>query len=76
MDGWITIGTKLDTKNFDEQILEIKRKIADNENQLSLTGKYKLSSEDIQKVKVETEKLKNKLYDLTKQKEKFNEKRT
>lgn len=69
MDGWITIGTKLDTKNFDSQIQDLERKIADDEDQLSLTGKYSLSSEDRQKVEKELEQYKNKLVDLKQKKQ-------
>ena len=32
MDGWITIGTKLDTSKFDKQISDLKAKIQKEEN--------------------------------------------
>lgn len=73
MDGYITIGTELDTKQFDAQITDLERKIADDENQLKLTGKYKLSSEDTAKVQNELEKYKNKLIDLKEKKEKLSQ---
>lgn len=70
MDGYITIGTKLDTKEFDAQILEVERKINDIEQMLENPKKLGLSSRDVQELEVELEKAKNKLIQLNKEKEK------
>lgn len=70
MDGYITIGTKLDTKQFDAQITELERKVNDIEKQLENPKKLGLSSRDVQELEVELEKAKNKLIQLNKEKEK------
>lgn len=70
MDGYITIGTKLDTKQFDAQIQEVERKANDIEQLLSDPKKFGLSSRDVQELEVELEKAKNKLIQLNKEKEK------
>lgn len=35
MDGWITIGTELDTKKFDRQVKELENKVDREEEKLS-----------------------------------------
>ena len=72
MDGYITIGTELDTKSFDKQILELERKANDLEVMLSKKKEIGLSSKEIAEVEVELEKTKNKLIQLNKEKEKLN----
>ena len=75
MDGEITIGTKLDTKQFDAQITELERKVNDIEKMLEDPKKLGLSSRDVQELEVELEKAKNKLISLRQQKDtKFNKK--
>lgn len=74
MDGWITIGTELNTKSFDKQIQAVERKIADLENILKDADIIGLSSAEIEEVEVELEKLKNKLVSLNQQKQKLVEK--
>lgn len=73
MDGWITIGTELDTKKFDAQILQLERKANDLERQLEDPKSLGFSDEDIQQVQVELEKTKNKLVSLRKEKQKLEE---
>lgn len=72
MDGWITIGTKLDTKEFDKQIQRVERDIADYENQLSHADQLKLSSRDVDELEEKLERAKNRLIELNKQKDKAN----
>lgn len=45
-DGWITIETKLATDKFDKQILNLEKKIKDEENKSELKLKAKLQAED------------------------------
>lgn len=45
-DGWITIGTKLATDKFDKQIVNLEKKIKDEENKSELKLKAKLQAED------------------------------
>ena len=73
MDGWITIGTELDTKKFDAQILQLERKANDLEKQLEDPKSLGFSDADIQEIEVELEKTKNKLIQLNRQKEKLEE---
>lgn len=73
MDGEITIGTKLDTKQFDAQITELERKVNDIEKMLENPKKLGLSSRDVQELEVELEKAKNKLISLRQQKERATE---
>jgi hypothetical protein len=73
MDGWITIGTELDTKKFDAQILQLERKANDLEKQLEDPKSLGFSDEDIQQIEVELEKTKNKLVSLHKEKQKLEE---
>lgn len=73
MDGWITIGTELDTKKFDAQILQLERKVNDLEKQLEDPKSLGFSEQEIQEIEVELEKTKNKLISLRKQKEKLEE---
>ena len=73
MDGWITIGTELDTKKFDAQILQLERKANDLEKQLEDPKSLGFSDEDILQIEVELEKTKNKLVSLRKEKQKLEE---
>lgn len=68
MDGTITIGAKIETKQFDKQIEDMERKIADLENQLKLKGTGVLDERQIHDVEVELEKSKNQLAGLYQQK--------
>ena len=45
-DGWITIGTKLATDKFDKQIVNLEKKIKDEEKKSELKLKAKLQAED------------------------------
>ena len=72
MDGWITIGTKLDTKEFDNQIQDLERKANELEDVLAKRKEIGLSSREVQEVEVELEKVRNKLVQLNQQKAKIN----
>ena len=74
-DGTITIGTKLDDKEFDAQILQLERKINDMERDLEIsisTGEFAEDSQEAEELRVKIEKAKNQLITLNKQKEKYN----
>jgi len=62
MDGWITIGTKLDTVKFEKQLKELENKINDEEKkQQSLNEKTEEYKSKISDVNTEVETLTNKL---------------
>ena len=69
MDGEITIGTKLDTKEFDAQIKNVEGKIEDLEKQELYFQREGMTGE-LQDVQTELEKTKNKLISLKQQKDK------
>ena len=74
-DGTITIGTKLDDKEFDAQILQLERKINDMERDLEVsisTGEFAEDSQQAEELRVKIEKAKNQLVSLNKQKKKYN----
>lgn len=74
MDGWITIGTELDTKKFDVQILQLERKANELEKELSDPKAVELMDPgELEKLQLELEKTKNKLVSLRKQKQKLEE---
>ena len=73
MDGFVIIGTDLETKNFDRQIEELERQLENIEEELSDPKKYKLDSRSIEEYKVKAEKLKNSIIGLRKQQLKLNE---
>lgn len=71
MDGYVTIGTELDTKSFDGQIEYVKKQLEEIE--------YKLKQADmgfevgnVQKLEAEYEKLSAKLGNLVEKKQEFN----
>ena len=70
MDGWIRLGTKLETKEFDAQIKAVEKRLKELEEQKDKwdkSGAPKLSG--YQALQVEIEKTKNKLVDLNKNKQ-------
>lgn len=73
MDGWITIGTELETKQFDKQILELERKINDLEKIINSPKDIGLSPSDIQNAELELEKTKNKLIQIREEQQKLNQ---
>ena len=68
MDGYITIGTELDTKSFDKEIALLESKLQDIEATLQMASEDKtlFSTSEIEQMESEAEKLKNKLIDLYK----------
>ena len=70
MDGWVTIGTKLDTKSFDAQIKETENYLnkleSSYEKALNPPKGFARNEEQLKKMQVEIEKTKNKLIDLNK----------
>jgi len=71
MDGWITIGTKVDNKHFDRQIEELETKIKQIEKDLSLGLEQGASEKAIKRMQLDLEKAKNKLVQLNTQKAKL-----
>lgn len=71
MDGYVTIGTELDTKSFDAQIDYVKSQLDDIEDKLK---KADMGFEvgDTKKLEAQYEKLTDKLRTLIKKKEEFN----
>ena len=63
-DGYVTIGTQLDTKDFEAQINEVEGKLEEIDEMLKAPKDYKLTSSDIDKLIVDAEKLNNKLIQL------------
>lgn len=73
MNGWITIGTKLETKQFDKQIQKLEREIADYEDTLKIADELKLNTSDIEDLELKIEKAKNSLMSLKKQQMQVND---
>ena len=71
MDGYVTLGTELDTKSFDKQIDYVKSQLDDIEDKLK---KADMGFEvgDTKKLEAQYEKLTDKLRNLIKKKEEFN----
>ena len=72
MDGWLTIGTELDTKGFEKQINEVEYELEQLEYELSKKQELKLDSRTISEYEAKAEKLRNKLLDLRKKQEDLN----
>ena len=72
MDGYVTIGTKLDTKSFDKQIKEIEYRLEQLDYELSHAKELKLDKRTIMEYEKEAEKLNNQLIRLRKQQSDIN----
>lgn len=72
MDGWVVFGTKLDTKDFDKQIAEVEYELEQVEYELSKKKELKLDDRTISEYESKAEKLRNKIIDLKKRQEDFN----
>ena len=66
MDGWVTIGTELDTKSFEKQIDDVENELKQIDYELSKRKELKLDTRTIKDYQVRAEKLTNKLTDLRK----------
>lgn len=71
MDGYVTIGTELDTKSFDKQIDYVKSQLDDIEDKLKQSD-MGFEVGDTKKLEAQYEKLTDKLRNLIKKKEEFN----
>lgn len=71
MDGTITIGTELDTKEFDMQIQDLERKAQELENTLNIKGKGALDEKELFEARLELERVRNKLVQVNAQKQKL-----
>lgn len=68
MDGYVTIGTELDTKSFDAQIEYVKSQLDEIEHKLKQADMgYEVG--DVQKLEAEYEKLSSKLSTLVRKKQ-------
>ena len=67
MDGWITIGTKLETDKFDKQVRDLEDKIKKEESKAELKLQAKLQAER------ELEAHKQKIYEVEKEYEKLSQ---
>lgn len=73
MDGWLTIKTKLDTKDFSKEIDVLQDKIDDLEATLNMDNSNGLfSTRDIREMEAELERAKNKMSDLKKKQNELN----
>lgn len=72
MDGYVTIGTELDTKEFDAQMKYIERKMLDIEDKLKQAD-MGFEVGDTEKLEAEYEKLGNQLLGLKEKQEKYNQ---
>lgn len=76
MDGFVIIGTELETKNFDKQIEDLENKLDTLEKEYEVLEKaspYKGQEEDLIKIRSQIEKTKNSIIGLRKQQLKLNE---
>lgn len=71
MDGYVTIGTELDTKSFDKQIDYVKSQLDGIEDKLKQAD-MGFEVGDTKKLEAQYEKLTDKLRNLIKKKEEFN----
>jgi len=73
MDGWITIGTKIDTKSFDAQIKELEDKLDTLEQEQKIALKdVQFPQDKLLQYEKEIELTKNKLTDLYKKQNAIN----
>lgn len=66
MQGWLTIGTEIDTKSFDAQIKKLESDLEGLEQEFELAKKWNLSENDLKDYQAQIEKTKNKIADLKK----------
>ncbi len=58
MDGWITIGTKLDTNKFDKEITELENKIKkEEEKKIIIEGRLDLQTQQLEEARRKTDEL-------------------
>ena len=72
MDGYVVIGTELDTKKFDAQIKEVEYELKQIDYELSHAKELKLDSRTVEEYQSKAEKLTNKLVELRKKQEDLN----
>lgn len=72
MDGYVTIGTELDTKEFDAQMRHIETKMLDIEDKLKQAD-MGFEVGDTEKLEAEYERLGNQLLGLKEKQEKYNQ---
>lgn len=72
MDGYVTIGTEIDTKSFDRQIEEIEYQLKQLDYELSHKKELKLDDRTIKEYELKAEKLTNQLVALKQKQEDLN----
>lgn len=72
MDGWITIGTEIDTKSFDAQIKKLEDELDTLNQEFEVASKYDMPEEEMLKYAEQIEKTNNKLIELRKRQDAIN----
>lgn len=72
MDGWITIGTEIDTKSFDAQIKKLEDELDTLNQEFEVASKYDMPEEEMLKYAEQIEKTNNKLIELRKRQDEIN----
>ena len=75
-DGVVTIGLKMDSKSFEAQIEDVQRQLIELDKEYAMISKekpYKGQEKALQEIRLEAEKLNNKLQALRKNQAKLNE---
>lgn len=73
MDGWLTLGTRLDTKQLEKELKEQEEKLKEYEKEAEDILKQKSELEiDTTKAEKQVEDLNKKIEDLKKEREKYN----
>lgn len=74
MDGWITIGTKIDEGKFDKQLADLDRKIALQEKRKEIKYKAKIEAEsNLKESEKQLQEMKSKYDELAVKQQRFND---
>lgn len=74
MDGWITIGTKIDESKFDKQLADLDRKIALQEKRKEIKYKAKIEAEsNLKESEKQLQEMKSRYDELSVKQQRFND---
>lgn len=74
MDGWITIGTKIDEGKFDKQLADLDRKIALQEKRKEIKYKAKIEAEsNLKESEKQLQEMKSRYDELAVKQQRFND---
>lgn len=74
MDGWITIGTKIDEDKFDKQLADLDRKIALQEKRKEIKYKAKIEAEsNLKESEKQLQEMKSRYDELAVKQQRFND---